>query len=112
MLGNSIDSNAGLGIDLDPSGVTANDAGDGDTGLNNLQNFPVITDAFASDGTISVEGQLSTSPTYRVEVFMSSTCDGSGNGEGKGLRRRDQCHGRKGKAISAAFSGSPEETSG
>ena len=97
-------------IDLDPSGVTANDAGDGDTGLNNLQNFPVITDAFASDGRFRVEGQPSTSPgTYRVEVFMSSTCDGSGNGEGKVfVGATSVTVGGATAPISAAFSGSPE----
>ena len=62
--------------------VTANDLGDGDTGPNNLQNFPVLT---ASAG--GVQGTLNGIPntTFRIEFFSNTTCDASGNGEGATL---------------------------
>ena len=79
---NSIDDNVGLGIDLAPTGVTANDAGDVDTGPNNLQNFPVI-DVATQNG---VTGTLSSAAgTYTIEIFTSPSCDASGNGEGATL---------------------------
>jgi hypothetical protein len=83
--GNSIFANTGLGIDLDPFGLTANDAGDGDTGANNLQNFPVLASAISSSGSISIAGDLNSTATtdFSLEFYASTACDASGNGEGQ-----------------------------
>jgi len=88
--GNSIHSNAGIGIDLSTwagfDGVTQNDPGDGDTqGGNLLQNFPVLTAATSSGGVVHVEGLLNSSPSraYRVEFFANAVCDPTGYGEGE-----------------------------
>ena len=45
VLGNQIYSNTAQGINVGVSGVLANDTGDGDTGANNGQNYPVLTKA-------------------------------------------------------------------
>lgn len=89
ILGNSIFSNAGLGIDLefdgDPNCVEPNDNCDGDTGPNNLQNYPVITSAISGGGSIFIQGTLNSTPstTFRVEFFDNVQCDPFGNGEGQ-----------------------------
>jgi uncharacterized repeat protein (TIGR01451 family)/CSLREA domain-containing protein len=82
-LTNSIFSNTSLGIDLNGDGVTANDAGDPDTGPNNLQNFPVLTSATPGAMT-TIQGTLNStaSTAFRIEFFSNPTCDASGNGEG------------------------------
>jgi CSLREA domain-containing protein len=87
--GNSIYSNGALGIDLAPFGVTANDAGDTDSGANDLQNFPVLTSASFDGSQTTVNGTLDTTAgvaTYEIEVFKNTACDApSGHGEGKTL---------------------------
>jgi parallel beta-helix repeat protein len=84
---NSIFANGDLGIDLQfPGGVTANDAGDGNTGANNLQNFPVITLAESTvKGQAQINGTLNSLPntTYTLEFFYNSAADASGHGEGE-----------------------------
>ncbi len=85
ILGNSITGNALLGINNSaPDVVTANDAGDGDSGPNDLQNFPVITAASLSAGSVTVSGTLNSTAgaTFRVELFSNQACDASGFGEG------------------------------
>ena len=85
--GNSIHSNGGLGIDLGLDGVTANDAGDGDSGANDLMNFPVIstTNYVNATRTLTVTGTLDTvSPDDDiVDVYAIDVMDLSGNGEGR-----------------------------
>lgn len=86
VLANSIFSNGALGIDLNGDGVTANDVGDGDSGANDLQNVPTLTNARTDDfSTVSISGTLNStaSTTFRVEFFASSSVDGSGHGEGQ-----------------------------
>ena len=94
---NSIHSNGALGIDLAPKdfasnpifGVTPNDPGDGDSGPNGLMNFPVLTKAVAytagANTFVRVQGSLDTNNagTNTIQLFLNSTCDASGHGEGK-----------------------------
>jgi uncharacterized repeat protein (TIGR01451 family) len=82
---NSIFSNFGLGIDLGALGVTANDNLDGDTGANNLQNFPVLTAASTSGGGVNIQGTLNStaSSTFTLHFYSSATGDPTGFGEGQ-----------------------------
>jgi hypothetical protein len=86
ILSNSIFANGGLGIDLFPDGVSANDPGDPDFGANNLQNSPVITSAKAIRKT-TIKGTLNSTPgtTFTIQLFINSRPDTSGNGEGQRL---------------------------
>jgi len=84
---NSIFGNQGLGIDLFPAGVTLNDAGDADTGPNQLMNFPVITSLVYNAGTNSMvlSGNIDhVLPliAIKIEVFKSDHSS-SGYGQGK-----------------------------
>ncbi|MBI2479638.1 MAG: putative Ig domain-containing protein [Planctomycetia bacterium] len=82
---NSIHSNGGPGIDLNNDGVTLNDPGDGDTGPNNLRNFPVITALTVNNGTTNIEGTINSTPNtpFMLEFFRNDASDPSGFGEGQ-----------------------------
>ena len=97
ILGNSIYQNqavanpqiTALGIDLGDDDVTANDAGDGDSGPNGLQNYPTLTSATTSGSIVGTLNSLS-GTQFRLEFFVDSSmdpqgfvCDPSGFGEGE-----------------------------
>ena len=86
--GNSIYNNTLLGINLAKTAegngvVTPNDALDGDTGPNNLQNFPVITSAVAGSTTVSGTLNSAAGETFEIDIYDNTSCDASGNGEGR-----------------------------
>jgi CSLREA domain-containing protein len=85
ILGNSIHSNGNLGINLGGGSVNPNDPGDGDSGANNLQNFPVLTSITRSGSTAQINGTLNSQPstTFRIEFFSNAVCDPSLHGEGE-----------------------------
>ncbi|HEX6625089.1 MAG TPA: Calx-beta domain-containing protein, partial [Pyrinomonadaceae bacterium] len=88
---NSFFSNQRLGINLvggageSGTGVTPNDAGDADSGANNLQNFPVLAMASSGGGTTNITGTLNSTAntTFDIDFFSNAACDASGNGEGR-----------------------------
>ncbi len=85
--GNSIFNNNYLGIEIFPPSVNANDAGDADSGPNNLMNFPVIASSKynAATGNTIVRGTLDTQNPHGavVEVFKAAPEPLLNHGEGK-----------------------------
>jgi hypothetical protein len=80
---NSIYGNHGLGIDLGGDGVTSNDAGDGDTGPNNRQNFPVLVSAVNPGAHVTITGTVDTAAPHSIVVELyAAGGDATGYGEG------------------------------
>jgi CSLREA domain-containing protein len=73
--GNSIHGNVDPNIDLAPRGITANDSGDSDAGANNLQNFPVISDARASSISGTINSNANT--VEQLDFYSNPACSGS-----------------------------------
>ena len=88
VVGNSIHSNAGIGVDLGRDGLTANDNCDGDLGdgtNNKLQNYPVLTSAASGDGSTIINGTLNSASgtAFTLDFYANAACDASGFGEGQ-----------------------------
>ncbi|WP_405383416.1 Calx-beta domain-containing protein [Maribacter sp. LLG6340-A2] len=64
-----------LGIDLEMDGVTLNDNADGDSGPNDLENFPIISGAYLAGTNLVVAGWAS--PGTTVEVFFTDVNEGT-----------------------------------
>lgn len=84
---NSIHDNGRVGIDLVGNGVTPNDSGDGDSGVNDLLNFPDIN-SFGAAGSTSVTFDInldvpSHGNGYRIDFFKNTAADATGYGEGE-----------------------------
>ena len=80
---NSIHDNGTLGIDLDAAtGATLNDVDDADTGVNNLQNYPTISNAVVNSGQLMFEFLVDTAvanATYPLTVeFFEADANGQG----------------------------------
>jgi hypothetical protein len=65
------------------NGVTANDNCDADVGANNLQNFPVVTNATGRYRTV-LQGSLNAKAngTYVLDFYGNQVADSTGYGEG------------------------------
>jgi parallel beta-helix repeat protein len=77
--GNAIFDNGRLGIDLFPTDVQPNDPLDGDTGANDLQNWPVLTSVVvqgAQGASTRFQGILhsAASTTYDLDFYENPPC--------------------------------------
>ena len=68
-----------------PPYFTNNDTGDGDSGGNGLQNYPVLSWATVLTGQLEIQGTLNTNANgyYRIEFFASSTPHSTARGGGQ-----------------------------
>ena len=80
---NNFGGNFDLAIDLNDDGATPNDAGDVDSGPNNLQNYPVITSLSGSGGQLQVSYHIDSDidrSTYplQADFYFGNSGDGQG----------------------------------
>src|SRR4051812_12585958 len=87
---NSIFATPGLAINLRPASeaphrITPNDVGDSDTGPNQLQNAPAITNVSYAFGLTVMSGLLRSQPEhdYQIELFRNDPYSGNAFGQGQ-----------------------------
>ena len=80
IVGNSMESNHGTAIWLNEScglqgSPTPNDSGDGDTGPNGVQNFPIVQ-SVSNGASTHVTGKFNTSPSadYTLDFYADPAC--------------------------------------
>ena len=85
IVGNSIYLNGAYEIDLNNDFRTNNDGSDADQGPNDLQNFPTLTSANSSDGSLTIFGTLSSTPfeVFTIDFYSSTAVDDNGFGQGE-----------------------------
>jgi hypothetical protein len=73
---NRIFSNSGLGIALENGTPIPNDSGDGDTGPNGLQNFPIILSATPGAGSTHITGKFrsAAATAFHLDFFANAAC--------------------------------------
>ena len=88
--GNNVFSNGLVGINLFGGaenfwGVTFNDFDDSDTGPNQLQNHPILTQATGSGLNTLIAGTFNgaANRTVLIDLYRNDVLDASGNGEGQ-----------------------------
>jgi hypothetical protein len=75
ILSNSIYANNPINLSLGAEGrVIPNDIGDGDSGPNNLQNFPSIESVAIANNSASIKGNLNSTPNtqFTIQFFSES----------------------------------------
>ena len=85
ILGNSIYSNTGIGIDLGHDGVSLNAPDRPQSGPNLFQSYPVITAANLSASSTVISGTLNSTlgNTFTIQFFANASADVSGYGQGE-----------------------------
>jgi len=72
-------SGPGLGIELGSFGIQVNDPGDGDSGANGFQNYPILLSAgpsFAEGGGNHIVGVLNSTPStqFTIDFYANPPC--------------------------------------